>query len=294
MTTYATEPRGARLPKPGSAEPGSLASTERTEPAAPVVPPTPALSLRDVRVRLRNGRRTVEVLRGIDLDVRPGELLGIIGPNGSGKSTLLRAVAGLVPSKGTIRAASGKAPKPRDLAIMAQRPELPEGMSVAEYALLGRTPHLGPLGRESAHDRRIVADVIRRLSLVDYADRPVSHLSGGEAQRVSLARALAQEAPVLLLDEPTSSLDLGIQDGVLALVNELRRRDGLTVVVAIHDLTAAARYADRLLLVHDGRAAALGTPGEVLRDDLLSEAFGAPLRVRRIDGEVVVLPSSRA
>lgn len=280
MTTYASPPR----------------AVARDESAATA----PVLTASGLRVSLRDGRRAVELLHGIDLDVHRGELLAIIGPNGSGKSTLLKALAGLLPARGaagvrgTVRTPEGRTPRARDIALMPQHPELPAGMSVVEYVLLGRTPHLGALGRESQGDYAIVADVLRRLDLEAYAERPVSRLSGGEAQRVVLGRALAQEAPVLLLDEPTSSLDLGIQDGVLGLVDELRRRDGLTVVVAIHDLTAAARYADRLLMLNGGHVAALGTPAEVLRDDLLADIYGADLRVRHIDGELVVLPARGA
>ena len=250
----------------------------------------PALAVRNLRVSLGSGRRQMEVVHGVDVRVSPGESLAVIGPNGSGKSTMLRAIAGLVPSSGSVQAASGRRPTPTDLALMPQSPVLPPGMTVAEYVLVGRTPHLGWLGRESAADLRIVADVLARLDLEAYAKRPVSNLSGGEGQRVALARALAQQVPLLLLDEPTSSLDVGAQTDVLDLVESLRRTDGLTVVLAIHDLGTAARYADRLLLLREGRTVAFGTPEAVLRDDVLSDVYGTPLQVREIDGDLVVLP----
>ncbi|MCD6638461.1 MAG: ABC transporter ATP-binding protein [Nocardioides sp.] len=247
------------------------------------------ISIRDLGVH--RGRR--EVLRGVTVDVAPGEWLGLVGPNGSGKSTLLGAVAGLVPHTGSVRTGSARTGRRRpgatDLALMPQRPAWPEGMTVAEYVLLGRTPHLGWLVRESPHDRRLVAEVLDRLDLARWGGRPVGELSGGEAQRVAIARALAQQAPVLLLDEPTSALDLGMQAAVLDLVQQLRRCDGLSVVAAMHDLGTAARHADRLLLLSAGEVAALGPPQEVLRDDLLSQVYDADLRVHHVDGEPVVL-----
>lgn len=251
----------------------------------------PALTASGLRIHLGSGRGRREVVRGVDLEVGRGELLGLIGPNGSGKSTLLRGLAGLVPAEGTVTVASGRPVGPREVAVMPQTPILPPGMSVAEYVLLGRTPHLGAFGRESERDRRIVADVLDRLDLRRYEARPVTELSGGESQRVALARALAQQTPVLLLDEPTSALDIGTAAQVLDLVDGLRRRDGLTVVVAIHDLTVAARYADHLLLLQDGVVAARGTVEEVLTADVLSRVYRTPLEVHRAAGRLVVLPA---
>jgi iron complex transport system ATP-binding protein len=233
------------------------------------------------------------VLRGIDVHIRPGEWLGLIGPNGSGKSTLLGTMVGLVGHTGSVTLGNGQRPSATDLALMPQRPAWPPGMTVAEYVLLGRTPHLGWLMRESHRDRRLVADVLDRLDLARWSDRSVTELSGGEAQRVAIARALAQQAPVLLLDEPTSALDLGMEAAVLDLVQELRVADGLTVVSAMHDLGTAARHADRLLLLSDGEVAALGSPSDVLQDDLLSTVYGADLTVHHIDGEPVVLAAPR-
>lgn len=252
---------------------------------------TPALTVRGLRVHLGHGRGRRRVIHGMSLDAYRGEVLALIGPNGSGKSTALRAVAGLIPREGEVSVPPGRAPGPLDVAVMPQSPVLPPGMSVAEYVLLGRTPHLGTFGRESPRDFEVVEDVLGRLALTDYAARPVTALSGGESQRVTLARALAQQAPLLLLDEPTSSLDIGMAAGVLGLVDELRRREDLTVVVAIHDLTVAARYADRLVLLSSGAVAAEGAPDQVLTQAVLSEVYRAPLRVRRADGHMVVLPA---
>ncbi|MPY95406.1 MAG: ATP-binding cassette domain-containing protein, partial [Acidimicrobiia bacterium] len=188
----------------------------------------------------------------------------------------------------------GRRPAAADVALVPQNPVVPEGMTVTEYVLVGRTAHLGWLARESHRDRCIVASVLRRLGLAGFASRPMSQLSGGEAQRVVVARALAQQTPVLLLDEPTSALDLGQQNAVLEVVDDLRRSEGLSVVAAMHDLTTAARFADRLALIHDGRIVATGTPRGVLVPELLSAVYAAPLVVRVLDGELVVLPAPRA
>ncbi len=245
----------------------------------------PALTAVGVGVTL-GGRR---VLDGVDLVVDGGEWVGLIGPNGAGKSTLLRVLAGLCAHDGEVCLADGRSPGAIDVAVVPQRPLLPEGMTVAEYVLLGRSPHIGTFGAESARDRQVVVEVLERLGLTGFARREVLALSGGEAQRVVLARALAQGAPVLLLDEPTSALDLGHQRGVLELVDEARRRDGLGVLAAMHDLTTAARVADRLVLLHDGRVVADGRPSDVLSPALLSATYGAPLSVRELDGQLVVL-----
>jgi iron complex transport system ATP-binding protein len=233
-------------------------------------------------------------LADVDLELRTGEWLGVIGPNGAGKSTLLRTLAGLTDHRGSIRLADGRAPAAADVSLMPQTPLLPEGMSVIEYVLIGRTAHLGWLARESRADRDIAVSVLRRLGLHDFAERPVRALSGGEAQRVVVARALAQQAPIMLMDEPTSALDLGHQVGVLELVDDLRRHDGLGVIAAMHDLTTAARFADRLILLDQGRVVAAGTPVTVLDPDLLTRVYATPLTVRVIDGERVVLPAPRA
>ncbi|MCY3860763.1 MAG: ABC transporter ATP-binding protein [bacterium] len=249
----------------------------------------PALSCRDVRVSFRDH----EVVCGVDLELDPGEWLGIIGPNGAGKSTLLRSIVGLADYSGTIDLGGGHAPGAADVALVPQFPVMPKGMTVAEYVLLGRTAHLGWLARESRRDRQIVSSVLHRLELSAFAERFVSTLSGGEAQQVVVARALAQQCPVLLLDEPTSALDLGHQVSVLELVDDLRRTEGLSVLAAMHDLSAAARFADRLILIDHGRIVAQGSPADVLRPDLLSAVYSTPLTVQTINGELVVLPASR-
>ena len=252
---------------------------------------SPLLRATGVTVAL-DGRR---VLDRVDLAVPAGRWLAVIGPNGAGKSTLLRALAGLVPYTGEITLAGREVRglKPRRLARLAayapQTPALPPDMTVFDYALLGRTPYIPYLGRESRADREIAAAVLDRLGLTDFAARPVGRLSGGERQRVVLARALVQQAPVLLLDEPTTALDLGHQQQVLELVDRLRLADGLTVLTTLHDLSLAGQYADGVLLLSAGRAVACGPPGEVLTAPLLGEYFGAAVAVDRgEDGRPVV------
>jgi iron complex transport system ATP-binding protein len=164
-------------------------------------------------------------------------------------------------------------------------------MTVSDYALLGRTPHIAYLAMESQSDREHCARVIDRLGLSALASRHLSTLSGGERQRAVLARALAQEAPVLLMDEPTSALDLSHRVEVLELVDDLRKQWGLTVISALHDLTLAGQFADRLLLMSNGAVSAQGTPAQVLREPVLERAFGCPIRtIHTDDGELVIVP----
>ncbi|GAA3821991.1 ABC transporter ATP-binding protein [Sphaerisporangium flaviroseum] len=240
-----------------------------------------SIEVRELSVAL-DGR---PVLSEIGLSVRGGEWLAIIGPNGAGKSTLLRAMMGLLEAQGEvlIDGVPVRSLKPKQrarlMAYAPQAPLLPAGLSVFDYALLGRTPYISYLGREGEHDREITGSVLERLDLSAFAARPLGHLSGGERQRVVLARALVQRAPVLLLDEPTTALDLGHQQQVLELVDRLRLADGLTVVTTIHDLSLAGQYADSMLLIDGGRHAASGPVKEVLTESLLARHFGAHVRV---------------
>jgi iron complex transport system ATP-binding protein len=225
----------------------------------------------------------------------------VIGPNGAGKSTLLRAIAGLITRKGAVEirgdesAALGRSELARRVALVPQLPELPPSMTVAEYELLGRTPHLGYFGRESGQDLEIADAALVRLDLVEFAARRLGTLSGGERQRAVLARALAQEPSVLLLDEPTSALDIGRQQQALELVAELREQQGLTVLSAMHELTLAAQYADRLLLLSGGRLVAAGAPDAIATEELISLHYRADVRVvLDDDGWPAVIPVRRA
>ena len=244
-----------------------------------------AVVVRELRVALDS----TPILLGIDLTVAAGEWVTVIGPNGAGKSTLLRAVGGLLPFAGSISLLGTpserlrRRDRARLVATVPQTPVVPPGMAVLDYVLLGRTPYIKPLGRESRADLDAVDEVLQRLDLARFAGRPLETLSGGERQRAFLARALAQGATLLLLDEPTSALDIGHQQEVLDLVDELRVDRGLTVLATMHDLSIAGEYADRMVLLAAGRVVALGTPRDVLTEKLLSEHYAA--RVRVIDGE---------
>ena len=236
-------------------------------------------------------------VQGFTDTVRPGEWLCLIGPNGAGKSSLLRSAAGLVKHEGGILVDGSPLhlrTSRRRAALVAhvpQSPSMPEDMTAAEYVLLGRNPYVGYFGNESKHDRMMVARVIERLNLEEFAERRLGTLSGGERQRLVIARALAQEAPIMLLDEPTSALDIGHQQQALELVDSLRREHGFTVVSAMHDLTLAGLYSDRLALLHQGHCVATGPAEQVLKAETLSEFYGVSVTVHHEpDGTVVVVP----
>jgi iron complex transport system ATP-binding protein len=254
------------------------------------------LTLRDVTV----GYGDLVAVDRVSLTVAPGGWTALIGPNGAGKTSLLHAVTGAVPCRGTLRVGDDDlAPlrpraRARRVALVPQRPVIPDTMPVADYVLLGRTAHLPYLGVEGDDDRRIVAETLARLNLTDLAGRAVSTLSGGEQQRVVLARALAQQTPVLLLDEPTSALDIGHRQQVLELVDALRREYLLTVFAAMHDLTLAAQYADHLILLDRGRIVAAGAPRQVLTADRIAAHFGAEVHVLDTpDGGLALVPARR-
>jgi iron complex transport system ATP-binding protein len=242
------------------------------------------------------GRRIVD---GVSFAVEPGAWVSLLGPNGAGKTTLLRVLAGLRRFRGSVRLAGhelaelGRREAARRIALVPQTPVVPPAMSVGDYVLLGRTPHMGVLAREGDGDRAAASEALVRLALAPLADRRLGSLSGGELQRAVIARALAQAAPVLLLDEPTTALDVGHQQQVLELVDELRRADGLTVVAAMHDLTLAAQYGDRIVLVDRGRVLAEGGAREVLTEERIASLYGATVRVVHGDGAPAVVPVRR-
>jgi iron complex transport system ATP-binding protein len=248
------------------------------------------------------GYRERVVLCGVDLALRAGELVAIVGPNGSGKSTLLRALAGaLVPQAGTVTidglparelAADARA---RRVALVAAEDVADDDTLVREAVALGRLPHR-PWWRWTAdpRDEAIVENALARVELSAFAERPIATLSSGERQRVWIATALAQRAPTLLLDEPTSHLDLG---GAYATLDTLRglADEGAAIAVVLHDLNLAVASADRVVLVGDGRLLADGAVDDVFRGDLLSRAYGAEIAVvRTTDGGTVAVPRRRA
>ncbi len=252
---------------------------------------TSSLEFRSIEVSY--GRRTV--LHGMSVGVHAGGWLGVVGPNGAGKSTLLRTVAGAVDYAGAVlvdgEAIDGLSQRERAtlVAYVPQRPVYPQGMAVFDYVLLGRTPYLGPLAAESHDDITSVWEALDVLRLVDFADRDVATLSGGETQRVSLARVLAQRAPIVVLDEATASLDVAAQHEVLELIDQLRRERGMTVISAIHDLTAAAQFCERIALIDEGRVVGDGDPDAVLTEDLLGKVFEPSIRVIDVDGSTVIV-----
>jgi iron complex transport system ATP-binding protein len=257
--------------------------------------------VRDLVAAYNRGGKVRTALRGVSLTVMPGEVLGLVGPNGSGKTTLIRVVTGAVtPVSGDVCLGgddvSRLSQRERALraAVVPQEPSLPGAFSALEIVLMGRTPHLRLLQNEGASDVAAVERAMRATQTWEFADRPAGELSGGERQRVVVARALAQEAPLLLLDEPTAHLDLGHQAGVLEMVRRTCREDGRGVLAVVHDLTLAARYCDRLVLLAAGEVAAEGRAEDVLRADLLSRVYGAPVDVfpHPRTGLPVVAPSA--
>jgi iron complex transport system ATP-binding protein len=239
----------------------------------------------------------VRILHEVSCTVQTGGWTALIGPNGAGKTTLLRALAGLLPHRGTIKVddadigslrGRGRA---RLIAYVPQTPVLPPDMSVEDYVLLGRTPYITYLGGPGRRDREKATEAADRLDVSAFADRRLGRLSGGERQRVLLARALAQEPQVLLLDEPTNDLDIGHQQQVLELVDDLRRSRGVTVVSTLHDLTQAGQYAGELVLLHHGRVEAAGTATTVLTQDLIARIYAARVTVSNDpDGHTIVTP----
>ena len=227
------------------------------------------------------------LLDSVDLHAEQGQFVGLIGPNGAGKSTLLRALSGMLRhERGMVRleGADLRSMSSRDVAAsMALVPQIApytHGFTSFELVLMGRYPHLGRFQIESSEDNRIARDAMQLTDTREFADRTLDTLSGGERQRIFVSRALAQQPRVLLLDEPTSNLDVYHQLKVLDLVRQLVD-DGLTAVAAIHDLQMAARYCDRLVLLSGGRVLAEGTPEEVLTPEAVESAFGVRCAVYR-------------
>ena len=255
------------------------------------------LRVEDIHFAYR-GRK---VLDGLDVRVDDGEIVGLAGPNGAGKTTLLRLVSGVLrPDAGRVvidgADVSSVSPggRARLVAVVPQAPQLPLGYRVIELVLMGRNPHLKLLQWESRRDLEAAGRAMRLANVEHLSDRTLETLSGGERQRTVVATALAQEAPLLLLDEPTASLDLSHQTRVLDMIVDAQQVPRGAILVAIHDLTLAAQYCDRLLLLSEGRLYAEGPPGEVLTEDSIRAVYGASVSVvaHPLAGTPVVLPVS--
>ena len=250
---------------------------------------------------MRAGYREREVLRGVDLVAREGELVAIVGPNGAGKSTLLRVLAGLIaPSAGRVTiggvdvAALSRRGVAQRVAVVPQVFETLFPFTVREVVALGRTARLGALGMLGQDDARAVMRALEELSSTALADRRIDRISGGERQRAMLAMALAQETEVLLLDEPTAHLDPAHQRATLEHVARLARERQLAVVAVLHDLNLASALATRIVVMADGQVVRDGDALEVLTASLVREVFGGGLEVISHDGRPFVLPSPDA
>jgi iron complex transport system ATP-binding protein len=242
------------------------------------------LTLRLEQVSLGYGNRTI--LKDASLEAVPGEVLGIIGPNGSGKSTLIRGITRLLtPSHGQIFIDGHTIDKlkPSDLAqlvaVVPQNAVLPELFTAVEVVLMGRTPHLGLFRYESNNDFTIIHKAMEATNTVHLAERRVGELSGGEKQRLVIARALAQEPKIILLDEPTAHLDINYQIETMEMIRHLCREQNLIVVIALHDLNLAVQYCDRLIILNHGKIYSQGTPEVVITAPTIKEVYGADVYV---------------
>ena len=235
------------------------------------------------------------VLQDVSLDVAPGPFCALLGPNGSGKSTLVKAIAGVhraqsgtVAVEGRRTSSLGRRELAKVVGYVPQAGDAPFDLTVREAVMLGRTPHFGIAPR--AEDRARVEDAIARMGLEDIAERSMSELSGGQAQRALIARALAQDTRVLLLDEPTSALDLRYQIETLQLVRQITREEGISALIAIHDLNHAARYCDQIVVLHGGRLVADGSPAEALQASVLRTVYEVDVQVETREDGVEVRP----
>ncbi|MFQ5536270.1 MAG: heme ABC transporter ATP-binding protein [Gemmatimonadota bacterium] len=258
------------------------------------------LQARDLTVRYPT--RPHDALRGVSLEVQAGSFYAVLGPNGSGKSTLIRALLGAVaPRSGDVILGErplkewSRTELARTAAVVPQREEVAFPLTVREMVAMGRYPHLGSFRPEGEGDRTAILEAMDRCDVARFARRDVNTLSGGEMQRVRIARALAQEPRVLLLDEPTASLDIRHEMSILELLRTWAD-SGLTIVLVTHGLNLAARFADHILLLHEGAQAADGTPEEVLREDILGKVYEWPVRVSRdpLTGALRVTPLTTA
>lgn len=266
----------------------------------PPAAPDDAPDLRAENLRLAYDDRIV--VDGLDLVVPPGRITAVVGANACGKSTLLRALARLLtPREGAVRLdgqAIHKVPTrqlAQRLGLLPQSPVAPEGLTVADLVTRGRSPHQTWWRQWSTGDEQAVREALAATSMTEHADRAVDELSGGQRQRAWIAMAVAQGTPVLLLDEPTTYLDLAHQIDVLDLITDLNRNEGRTVVMVLHDLNQACRYADHVVAMKSGRIAAEGPPGEVITAESVQDVFGLRCQVATdpVSGTPMVIPVGR-
>ena len=253
--------------------------------------------LRAAGIHFSYGERAV--LRGISIEAGPGEIVGLVGPNGSGKTTCLRIISGtLTPKRGNVYIGGRELSvlRPRDrarlVAVVQQSPTAPWGFTALEMVLMGRNPYLGLLQWEGPKDIEVCRRAMELTETWEFVHRLVSSLSGGELQRVFIARALAQETPVLILDEPTAHLDISYQTSVLDMIVRIQSTANIAVLVAMHDLTLAAQYCTRIEALYQGSIYASGEPWQVLTSDVVSRVFGTPVLIveHPVHKTPVVLP----
>ncbi len=252
---------------------------------------------------MRFGYGAEAVLDGVGLEVGRGELVGLVGPNGSGKTTLLRVISGVLAASAGRVSVDGQelaglraSVRARLVSVVPQNPQMPEGFTVRELVLMARNSHLRLLEWEGRGDVEAANRAMEETATLELADRTLGTVSGGERQRAVVAMALAQDTPVMLLDEPTSNLDLAHQTGIMDLVAGLMEERGTAVLVAMHDPTLAAQYCDRLVMLSEGRGYAEGAPSEVLTADNIEAVYGAAVHLvpHPLGGTPVVLPARGA
>ncbi|MCX4767680.1 ABC transporter ATP-binding protein [Streptomyces sp. NBC_01275] len=291
-----------RAPRPSAAQADAGVPRPSGGPGSSGVPhpPFPGPELRARNLHLAYDGRTV--VEDLDLTVPTGRITAIVGANACGKSTLLRALARLLaPRQGVVEldGAALRTMSTRDLArklgILPQTPVAPEGLTVGDLVGRGRSPHQTWWRQWSAADEDAVREALAATGLTDLADRPVDELSGGQRQRAWIAMAVAQGTPVLLLDEPTTYLDLAHQIDVLDLITDLNRREGRTVVMVLHDLNQACRYADHVIAMKAGRIVAEGAPAEVVTEATVEDVFDLRCRITPdpVSGTPLVIPLGR-